>query len=157
MPTAKPRITLTLEEPQYRVLSKLAELQGCSMSSIVVDLVQTVIPVLDRVSSVLQAAKTASESVTNELKKSAESAEAVFSPMAQQLLAELDSMASIAGGAGEVRSASLASPAPISSKKRAALAGPHPTNRGVRIPPPQDKIKGNSPMKKGRKEGSCQK
>ena len=135
MPTMKPRITVTFEEPQYRVLARLAALQGVSMSSIVVDLVETVVPVLDRVSNVLEAAKTASESVTKKLRKSAENAESVLSPIADQLLGQLDHMQSVAVGGGAGRSPAPAPMSPKELKKRLERLGPHPTNRGVRIPP----------------------
>jgi uncharacterized protein (DUF1778 family) len=67
MPTSKPRITLTISEQQHELLQSLADLQKVSMSSIVVDLLDTTMPVLARLVSILKSAAEAPQSVLDEL------------------------------------------------------------------------------------------
>ena len=69
MPTSKPRITLTISEQQHALLQSLAELQKVSMSSIVVDLLDTTMPVLTRLVSILKSAAEAPQSVLDELRQ----------------------------------------------------------------------------------------
>lgn len=54
MATSKPRITVTLDDSVYQTLHALAALQGCSMSSIVSDLLLVVNPVQVQVLKSLQ-------------------------------------------------------------------------------------------------------
>lgn len=54
MATTKPRITVTLDDSVYQTLHALAALQGCSMSSIVSDLLLVVNPVQIQVLKSLQ-------------------------------------------------------------------------------------------------------
>ena len=56
MPTAKPRLNLTLPQHRYDLLKRLADIQGVSMSSVVTDVMEEVYPVLERVCVVLEAA-----------------------------------------------------------------------------------------------------
>lgn len=147
MPTAKPRITITLTEHQHAVLSSLSHLQKASMSSIVVDLVDTTLPVLERLVGVLDAAAHAPKHVLEELRRSAEDAEShSFGTRVNGLLEEL-----LHRSAGEVSTAT-------GGRREASAADKPPTsNRGVRITSPQPKIGSISPMKKGEKNGRAQK
>lgn len=131
MPTAKPRITITLDENKHRLLSKLSELQGVSMSSIVVDFLDSVVPVLERVAVVLQNAKDAPQSVKDELRKSAEQAENDFLPHAADVMGQLDLLVTMAATGSQPKAAPVAA----SPSKAAKKAGPPSSNRGVRIPP----------------------
>ena len=147
LPTAKPRITITLTEHQHAVLSSLSHLQKASMSSIVVDLVDTTLPVLERLVGVLDTAANAPKHVLEEIRKSVEDAESnTFGYRVTGLLEELlhrsaDEAATATGG------------------RRAALSADEPptSNRGVRITSPRPKIGSISPMKKGEKNGRVQK
>jgi uncharacterized membrane protein YccC len=132
MPTAKPRITITLSDDQHRLLSTLGELQGESMSSIVVDLLESVRPPLERLVQVLQAAKDAPENVRKELKKSAEIAEAEHMPLVTSMVGQLDLMLQMVAGS-QVRASEPGRPA---AKLAPVAKAPRPpaTNRGVRIP-----------------------
>ena len=131
MPTAKPRITITLDENQHRLLSKLSELQGVSMSSIVVDFLDSVVPVLERVAVVLQNAKDAPQSVKDEIRKTAEQAENDFLPHAAGVMGQLDLLVAMAGTGSQPQGAR----GPATPSKAAKKAGPPTSNRGVRIPP----------------------
>jgi len=127
MPTAKPRITITLTEQQHHVLQSLSDLQGESMSGIVVDLLETALPVLERVGAILQAAKDAPASAKQKLRESLDMAEAGMLPMASGLINQLDLLTEVAGGGA------TGTAAPPRATKPAAKKGKPPsTNRGVR-------------------------
>lgn len=56
MATSKPRITVTLDDDVHQLYRELADIQGCSMSSLVADLLRATVPVQQQV---LAAMKTA--------------------------------------------------------------------------------------------------
>ncbi len=147
MPTAKPRITITLTDQQHSVLSALSQLQKASMSSIVVDLLETTLPVLERLSNVLSNAANAPQSVLDEIRKSAEQAESDFSPTRGTVLARLDDLVNTSSGAASVARES----------EERLRRGPPTSNRGVRISPPGPKNGSISPMKTGEKTGRARK
>ena len=148
MPTAKPRITITLTEQQHSILSTLAGLQKVSMSSIVVDLLDTTLPVLQRLTSILSNAATAPKDLLDELRRTAESAENEVAGMPAHVLGLLDEMEELSS----VRTDSKRSAAEVRTED-----GPPTSNRGVRITVPASKIAHISPMKKGEKHGRSQK
>jgi hypothetical protein len=150
MPTNKPRITITLTDQQHAVLSALSQVQKVSMSSIVVDLLDTTVPVLERLLQVLQNAADAPQSVLEDLRRSMASAESEMQGSKNAVMGQLDLLVAESGGdrAGDA----LASPA------RALPAAKPPTsNRGVRNMSPASKIDQISPMKKGEKNGRAEK
>lgn len=130
MATTKPRITITLSEEQHALLHKLADVQKVSMSSIVVELLDTAIPVLERLTSILETAAQAPQTVLDELRKSLQVAEGDMNDAQSQVFGQLDLLEAVAAGA--VRSAA---PAVTASSKALKTARPPSTNRGVRIPP----------------------
>lgn len=67
MATNKPRLSVTFPENIYKTLSELSRLQGKSMSSIIVDLLETVHPPLLRTVALLQAAHDAPQEVKDGL------------------------------------------------------------------------------------------
>jgi hypothetical protein len=149
MPTIKPRITITLTDHAHAVLSKLAKAQNVSMSSIVVDLVDTTLPVLERLCAVLENAAHAPQAVLDDLLRTMASAQSDFEEHKNAVMGDLDSMVDLAGG---VSGAALAAPETVP-------AGPRPptSNRGVRISPPTSNIEQISPMKKGERNGRAEK
>lgn len=149
MPTAKPRITITLTEQQHSILSSLAGLQKVSMSSIVVDLLDTTLPVLQRLTAILQNAASAPQDLLDELRRTAESAENEVSGIAPHVLGLLDEMQEL--------SSTAASTATEGRRDAAVEGGPPTSNRGVRITVPASKIAHISPMKKSEKHGRSQK
>lgn len=158
LPTAKPRITITLSDEQHALLAALSELQGVSMSSIVVDLLETTFPVLDRLVSVLRNAAGAPQAVLDEIKRSCQSAEDDVLGLQSGALRQLDlivqaSSVPVVGG-----DALAAPPASGTGAKRVAKSeGPPTSNRGVRITSPQPKFGTNPPMKKHQKNGRAEK
>jgi hypothetical protein len=145
MPTAKPRITITLTDHQHAVLSALSQLQKASMSSIIVDLIDTTLPVLERLSVVLSNAASAPQSVLDEIRKSAELAESDVSSLQSSAYSALDDLVSSSAGAGSASARTVPGDEPPTS------------NRGVRNSRFLVKSGPISPMKKGEKNGRAQK
>lgn len=101
MPTSKPRLTLTLDQETYAVLSDLAELQGCSRSSLVVDLVGQALPVLERTIGLMRAfqdqqrrlslqSDLAAESNRRQMLDSLTDAESILAPLLADTLGAFD-------------------------------------------------------------------
>lgn len=90
MSTTKPRITITLEPKHHQVLQRLAGHQGQSMSSIVAELVESVVPVLERVCEAIETAKQAQAGVRENLVRVAEESEKALMPHLQATMAQLD-------------------------------------------------------------------
>lgn len=90
MPTHKPRLTITLEPHRYELLRRLAKAQGVSAASLLVDLLETVAPVLERVAVALESAQQASASVRENLKRVSLEAEAAMLPHAEAVMGQLD-------------------------------------------------------------------
>lgn len=134
MPTHKPRITITLDEHQYAVLSSLSGLQKASMSSIVVDLLDTTLPVLERLVGVLQDAVSAPQNVLDEIRRSAQVAERDIASMGSPITGLLDELLTRSSGVQtDRRRVSGAGPDCAPEEK------PPTSNRGVRISPPASK------------------
>lgn len=75
MPTNKPRITLTLEPAVYETFTRLAELQGRTRPSVIVELLETVHEPLMRTVALLEAAQNAPKEVRDGLKNTIEELE----------------------------------------------------------------------------------
>ena len=75
MATKKPRITVTLDHGVYELVSRLAKLQGVSMSSIVSDYLESAYLPMMRVVALIEAAKEAPEDIRRGLREAAESTE----------------------------------------------------------------------------------
>ena len=157
VPTSKPRITITLTEEQHAVLEGLSGLQGVSMSSIVVDLLETALPVLARVGMVIQAAKEAPVTAREKLRENLEAAENSLLPMMGEVMGQLDDLVEKAGGTGRsLRSggrpgvAAKSSPGTAKAKKK---PGPPTTNRGVRTPPGNPRKPSTGAASKGIRKG----
>ena len=84
MATTKPRITLTMDQELYSLYRDLAELQGRSMSSIIVDLLGATAPVQQQVLQALRHALSVQEEgragMLSSLEKAQSKAEAMLSP-----------------------------------------------------------------------------
>lgn len=133
MPTAKPRITITLTDEQHSTLHELAHLQGVSMSSIVVDLVDTTLPVLQRLTEVLRNASEAPQAVLDGLRASLDTAESDMLGHGEAVMSQLDLLVKLGRGEGAGDGARAAVPAP------SPKAEPPTSNRGVRNVPPTSK------------------
>lgn len=67
MPTLNPRVTITLTPAVAAVLRELSKLAGNSQSAIVGELLQTSLPVFERVVTALKAAQSIQQSATSEI------------------------------------------------------------------------------------------
>lgn len=102
MATNKPRLSVTLPGNIYKTLSELSRLQGASMSSIIVDLLETVHPPLLRTVALLQAAHDAPQEVRDGLLSAFEGMEKELSEaagIAERQLDLLDVSLGVAKGA----------------------------------------------------------
>jgi uncharacterized protein (DUF1778 family) len=90
MPTLNPRINVTVTPPQYDLLSRLAKHQGKSRAAVLLDLFETVTPVLERVVVALDAAGQVQAQATAGLKRSVESAEQALRPLVATAQGQLD-------------------------------------------------------------------
>jgi hypothetical protein len=68
MPTAKPRIAVTLNQHTFEVIARMAELQGCSRGSVVSEMMDAVAPALTRTVALLEAAADAPQQVRDGLR-----------------------------------------------------------------------------------------
>ena len=117
MPTANPRLMLTLTPDQYDLLSRLARVQGRSRAAVVMELLETVVPVFERVVVAAEAAQRAQVQATEGLRDSVQAAEAAILPHVSAAMGQLDLLVEEA-----VRSAG-ASPGPRKGTRRLAGAG----------------------------------
>lgn len=90
MPTAKPRIAVTLEQSTFEVIARMAALQGVSRGSVVADLLDSVAPVLARTVALLEAAAAAPKQVQDGLREVVESAHDDFMVIAGDATNQLD-------------------------------------------------------------------
>ena len=90
MPTAKPRITITLEPHTHEVLTRLSAAGGQSMSSIVADYVALAVPSLERLVVVLEQARQAPQEAQSGLAAALERAERQLLPALASALDQND-------------------------------------------------------------------
>ena len=151
MPTAKPRITVTLTDQQYGLLSHMSSLGSGSMSAIVADMIETMVPVLERVVSALKVAAEAPLEMRKGMQDSYERAEAEMRPHLDAVMGTLYELQPTSGGVPAQRE-----PGPVSAAvgRRAKSAKPPTSNRGVSYPPKSLKSSSLSPMKTKKIPGS---
>lgn len=111
MPTNRPRLTITLTDDVYETLGKLSDMQGRSISSLILEHLELVNPVhkkiitaIDRARRIPQESKAA---LLADLNAAQEQAESVFLP----LLGLLDGMAAGKPPSSNTGVTSLSSPA----------------------------------------------
>lgn len=105
MPTAKPRISVTLSEEQAGVLQRLSRAQGRPVSAIVHDLLEQATPLLDDVAATLEALEAAGEAARARLASGAasdlENAQTALQPHLRGILDHFRDIASIAEGGSQ--------------------------------------------------------
>lgn len=105
MPTAKPRIAVTLNDPTFQVIARMAELQGVSRGAVVADLLESVAPVLARTVSLLEAAQEAPRSAKEGLIRVAESVQGDLAGKLGDAMLQMDAflgeISAASGGHGE--------------------------------------------------------
>jgi hypothetical protein len=130
MPTAKPRISVTLEPDEAAVLRRLSLAQGRPVSSIVHDLLAQAVPTLEDVAATMEALQAAGEAAMERLaSKSAsdwETAQKALQPRLEAILGALHGLSEgLAEDASSDRMRERAAPSEGASS-------PPYTNRGVR-------------------------
>lgn len=90
MPTAKPRIAVTLEQHTFDVIARMADLQGCSRGSVVAELLESVAPALTRTVALLEAAADAPKQVREGLRSVVEGAHNDLVEVSGDALRQLD-------------------------------------------------------------------
>lgn len=90
MPTSNPRITITLTPAVAAVLREMSTLAGNSQSAIVGELLETSLPVFERVVQALRAAVTIRDSAKTEIADGLERAQAKLEAQLPILMGEMD-------------------------------------------------------------------
>lgn len=127
MPTARPRIAVTLTEEQAQLLRRLKQLNGLSMSETVGDLIDAAAPILARTAHILELAAAAPDATKRELRAMLESAEARILPEVERLAAETAAVCS------DVAKAAADAQGTVGPQGRTAPErNPRPSNTGVR-------------------------
>lgn len=98
MPTAKPRITVTLEPHSHEILSRLSAVSGDSMSQIVAGFVEMAIPSLERVVAIMEKAKSAPDEFRAGLRASIDRADRALIPTLEHAIGEAQAFLSEAAG-----------------------------------------------------------
>jgi len=140
MPAKNPRLTITLQPTLAAQLRKLSELTGNSQSALIGELLEGSGPVFDRMIQVMEAAKTAKESMRGRMASDLEQAQAKIE---SQLGLALDGFDAYTGSLLEeveaVRRRARRSVSAVPGAGRRARSTP-PSNRGVRSPTPNTKV-----------------
>ena len=92
MATNKPRITVTLKQEDYLVLTELSKVNGQSMSAIVAELVSTVTPVMARVIAASRVFERSQDEAKERVRAMFDEAEERVLPAVKQLEDEFMSM-----------------------------------------------------------------
>jgi hypothetical protein len=138
MPTRNPRVNVTLSAQQYDLVSRLSNAQGRSRSAVLLELLEIVTPVLERVVVSVEAAQRVQVQAREGLRESVEAAEAAILPHVASSMGQLDLLVEAAIRAQEGPLHPFAYPG--RERKRAAGAhrtasrksgsGPRPVTRG---------------------------
>lgn len=139
MPTNNPRLMLTLTPEQYELLSRLAKAQDRSRAAVVMELLETVIPVLERVVVAVEAAQQVQDRARDGLRSSVEAAEAAMLPHVAAAMGQLDLLveqavrshgAEHAPGTGPRRPEGSAAGAPRAARPPRRSESPRSVTRG---------------------------
>jgi hypothetical protein len=144
MPTAKPRVQVTLSTPQHELLRRLAKLQKRSMSSVLEELFEQVYPVLERVAVVLQAAVRAQDSAKEGLRQSMEQGERELRPVLAQAMGQLDLLQMDVERAEREATGSARSALPATRRN------PRPVTRGSGLARPRSGGTANNRVRKAK-------
>lgn len=98
MPSANPRINLTLTPPRYELLTRLAKLQGSSRAGIISETMELIYPMLERVCVVLEVAQKAQQTRREGLQEVVAKAEAELMPLLYEAVSQFDLFMDDVGG-----------------------------------------------------------
>lgn len=128
MPTALPRITITLEPHVYEVLRRLSAAGGQSMSALVVDFLEVAVPPMERMVVVLEQAKTLPAETKESIRGSLLRAEAELLPEIAAAVEQADMF--LAQALEKTRAAGAGERQRARHLPRAASPTPVPVTRG---------------------------
>jgi len=99
MPTAKPRLSVTLEPGLYDTISEIARIRGVSRSSVIAEYLDTAAPVLQRTLTILRAldarlkaARSGLDADMSQYRAHLEDAEKTLAPMLASALGTLEGL-----------------------------------------------------------------
>lgn len=125
MATTKPRITLSLDPHIHQVLRVISGASGQPMSGIIMELLETSMPVFERLAATMQRVKAMKDEQRATLLAALSDAEATLAPVAAGVLGQFDMFL----GTAEALAAGAQPPQGGATGARAARTPP--TNRGV--------------------------
>lgn len=94
MPTIKPRVQVTLEPETHVVIDRLAALQGRSRGAVIADMLDSIVPALNRTVALLEAAKEAPQQIKDGLRRVVEDVHQDLVAVAGQSTGQLDMLLS---------------------------------------------------------------
>jgi len=148
MPSKKPRFTITLEPKTYQLISAAADEQGVTKSDLIAEFLEMAREPLERMVTLIRAAKAAPASARADLLRGFELAEKGLLPLAHSALGQADLLIDMTVRAGQATGRSERSearPGTASPTRNGVKASrPPPANRGVtpphQTPPPPPKV-----------------
>lgn len=90
MPTSKPRINVTLEQHEFDLFKRYAELQGVSMSKVISGFMGLTIKPVERLCVMLESINNANTDVKNGFKTSIDNSEQILSSVYQKHISQND-------------------------------------------------------------------
>lgn len=90
MATNKPRITVTLDQDDYELLSEFAAQQGASRSAVLAEIWKEAAPTIVRVVKLIKEAKAAHGQIGEAIREMAIEAEMQMMPLAREAISQLD-------------------------------------------------------------------
>jgi hypothetical protein len=134
MPTINPRVNVTLKPNQYELLTRLGRAQGRSRSAILLELLELVFPVLERVVVAVEGAQKAQDMARDGIRESVERAEQAILPHVAAAMGQLDAFVDqVVGLSSADRETSERPPAggpEAAGGRRSRPRNPRPVTRG---------------------------
>lgn len=90
MPTAKPRVQVTLSQPAYDTITRVAKARGVSRSEVLAELAEAARPALDRVAELIEVSKAAPKEVLQRFASAVAGSESQAENMFASSLGQLD-------------------------------------------------------------------
>lgn len=135
MPSAKPRLALTLPEHRYELLERLARLQGVSKASIIMELMEQAWPVLERVCIAIEAVQRMQDGVGPGFKEACDQALAEIEPFAQGATDQFDLFIDgIVNGSGGADRPAVCAGGASPGRTATGAVNPRPVIRGSGFP-----------------------
>lgn len=127
-----PRISVSLQQHQFDVIEAISKAQGASMSSVMSDLVEMALPVLEKTAATMQRLRQYNDERKQQIVKNLDEAQATLEPLMDAALDQFDlflaqTEAVSIGGAGE--GSGSASDAP--RQRRTKVTDPRSVTTGV--------------------------